>query len=67
LRGVCQHNYALGMNWLPVPVLPKKPWPGFRFGEKRAVSLVEHKQIVARETNTERRDFYQLAWRLGAC
>ena len=60
------HNYALGMNWLPVPVLPKKLWPGFRFGEKRAVTLVEHQQIVARETNPERRDFYQLAWHLGA-
>ena len=60
------HNYALGMNWLPVPVLPKKLWPGFRFGEKRAVTLVEHQQIVARETNPERRDFYQLTWHLGA-
>lgn len=31
------HNDALGMGWLPMPILPQKPWPkcrvrGFRFG-----------------------------------
>ena len=60
------HNFALGMNWLPVPVLAKRMWPGFRFGEKRAITLAEHEKIVARETNPERRAFYELAWHLGA-
>ena len=54
-----------------LPLVFSTQWgvPGaeaYEFGEKRAVTLVEHQQIVARETNPERRDFYQLAWHLGA-
>lgn len=60
------HNFALGMNWLPVPVIPKRMWPGFEFKAKRAITLDEHKAIVAREGNTERRAFYELAWHIGA-
>ena len=60
------HNFALGMNWLPVPVIPKRMWPDFKFREKRAITLDEHKAIVARELNTERRAFYELAWHIGA-
>ena len=59
------HNFALGMNWLPVPVIPKRMWPDFSFKEKRAITLDEHKAIVAREHNAERRDFYELCWHLG--
>ncbi len=60
------HNFALDMNWLPWPVLPKKQWPKVRFKEKRAVTLQEHQAIVANETNAERRAFYQCCWHLGA-
>jgi integrase len=60
------HNFALDMNWLPWPVLPKKRWPQIVFKEKRAITLAEHQRIVAREQNRERRVFYQLAWHLGA-
>jgi integrase len=60
------HNFALDMNWLPWPVLPKKRWPAIKFKEKRAITLKEHQAIVAREQNSERRAFYQLAWHLGA-
>jgi len=60
------HNFALGMNWLPWPVLPNKQWPKIQFKEKRAITREEHLAIVARETNPERRAFYQLAWHLGA-
>jgi hypothetical protein len=59
------HNFALGMNWLPVPVIPKKQWPSFRFKEKRAITLEEHNAIVVAEKNLERRAFYQLAWHIG--
>jgi integrase len=59
-------NFALDMNWLPWPVLPKKRWPAFKFKEKRGITLKEHQAIVARELNLERRAFYQLAWHLGA-
>lgn len=60
------HNFALGMNWLPVPIITKLMWPSFVFKEKRAITHEEHAAIVGRETNMERRAFYQLAWHLGA-
>ncbi|HEV2328204.1 MAG TPA: tyrosine-type recombinase/integrase [Verrucomicrobiae bacterium] len=60
------HNFALDMNWLPWPVLPKKRWPEVQFKEKRGITLAEHQTIIAREKNPERKAFYQLAWHLGA-
>jgi hypothetical protein len=60
------HNFALDMNWLPWPVLPKKRWPAVRFKEKRGITWKEHQAIVARELNPERKAFYQLAWHLWA-
>jgi len=60
------HNFALDMNWLPWPVLPKKRWPTIKFKEKRGITWAEHQAIVARELNPERKAFYQLAWHLGA-
>jgi integrase len=54
------------MNWLPVPVIPKRQWLDVRHKEKRAVTLEEHRAIVAREGNPERRAFYEMAWHLGA-
>ena len=60
------HNFAVAMNWLPVPVISRKQWPGFRFGEKRAITVAERQAIIARERNPERRAFYELAWHLGA-
>jgi len=60
------HNFALDMNWLPWPVLPKKRWPKIRFKDKRAITLEEHQRIVAAERNPERKTFYQLAWLFGA-
>lgn len=60
------HNFALDMNWLPWPAIPKRQWPPVRFGEKRGITFEEHEKIVAREQNAERKAFYQLAWHLGA-
>ena len=60
------HNFALDMNWLPWPILPKKRWPAVNFKEKRAIRWEEHQAIIAREPNRERKAFYQLAWHLGA-
>ncbi|HUJ11148.1 MAG TPA: tyrosine-type recombinase/integrase [Verrucomicrobiae bacterium] len=59
-------NFALDMNWLPWPVLPKKRWPVIKYKEKRAITCEEHQAVVACEHNLERRAFYQLAWHLGA-
>ncbi len=54
------------MSWLPVPIIPPRQWPQVRFKEKRAITRDEHRRIVEREANPERRDFYELAWHLGA-
>lgn len=60
------HNFAMDMTWLPWPVIVKRQWPKVIFGDKRAITLKEHQAIVARETNAERKAFYQMAWHLGA-
>ena len=60
------HNFCLDMNWLPVPVLPKKQWPEVVFKPKRAITAAEHQAILHAEQNEERRAFYALAWHLGA-
>ena len=59
------HNFALDMNWLPAPVIPKRQWPTIRFKEKRAITLQEHQKILTIENNHERRAFYELCWHLG--
>lgn len=59
------HNYALGMNWLLGPVIAKKLWPAIVFKDKRAITEGEHRRIVGREPNPERRAYYELCWHLG--
>jgi len=60
------HNFCVGMNWLPWPLIPSRQWPAIRFKEKRAITAEEHARIVDREKNPERKAFYQMAWHLGA-
>ena len=59
------HNFALGMDWLLKPVLPRQEWPPVVYGKKRGITLAEHRRILAREGNPERRDYYELCWHLG--
>jgi len=59
------HNFAVGMGWLPWPLLAKKMWPTVTYQPKRGITLEEHHRIIAREGNAERRDFYELCWHLG--
>jgi integrase len=59
------HNFALDMGWLPWPVVPKRQWPTVVYGQKRAITWEEHRRIVDREQNPERRAYYQLCWLLG--
>jgi integrase len=59
------HNFALDMNWLPWPILPKKQWPKVKFKEKRGITADEHQTIINREKNPERKAFYELCWHLG--
>lgn len=60
------HNFCVDMNWLPWPLIPKRQWPAIRHKERRAITWDEHRRIVEREGNAERKAFYQLAWHLGA-
>lgn len=59
------HNYAFGMNWLLMPLIPKKAWPEPEFKKKRAITADEHCRILEREKNAERRAFYELCWHVG--
>ena len=59
------HNFALGMDWLLKPVIPRREWPPVLYGKKRGITAEEHARIVAREKNPEKRDFYELCWYLG--
>jgi integrase len=59
------HNFALDMNWLPQPVLPKKQWPKIKYKEKRAVTLEEHTLILSRERNQELHAFIRCCWEIG--
>src|SRR5439155_18083898 len=59
------HNSCLSMNWLPWPIIPKRLWPEIQFKPKRAITIEEHRLIIEREKNSERRNFYELCWHLG--
>jgi integrase len=59
------HNFALAMDWLLKPVIPKASWPKVTFKTKRAITAEEHRRIIGREKNPERHAFYQLCWHLG--
>lgn len=59
-------NFALDLNWLPQPIIPRRQWPTVRFRERRAITRQEHERIVAADPNAERRLFYEVAWHLGA-
>src|SRR5580658_10085522 len=60
------HNFALDMNWLGGPIIPKPQWPKPEYKKKRATTSEEHLAIVERETNPERKAFYKMAWHTGA-
>lgn len=59
------HNFALDLQWLPAPLLPKHQWPAVKHAEKRAVTSDEHQRVIAREQNPERRAFYECCWHIG--
>lgn len=59
------HNFCLDMNWLPWPIIPKRQWPDIKFKEKRGITLKEHLDIVAGESNVELKAYYELLWHIG--
>jgi len=59
------HNFCVSMTWLPWPLVPRPQWPAIRFRERRAVTPEEHRRILEREQNPERRAFFDCCWHLG--
>jgi integrase len=53
------------MGWLPVVILPRKKFPEISHKDQRAITWDEHSKIIAREPNSERRDYYDLCWYFG--
>jgi integrase len=62
----CLHNLAIGMGWLPWPIIPTKLWPQPTRKPKRAITVDEHERIIGAEHNLERRQYYELLWEIGA-
>jgi integrase len=62
----CWHNLAVGLGWLPWPILPPKLWPKITTKPKRGVSAEEHQKIISTECNKERQLYYKLLWEIGA-
>ena len=59
------HNDALGMGWIPAPILPRKLWPKMTKKDKRAITEAEHLRLVD-AVEDEWRLYYQLLWLIGA-
>ena len=59
------HNFALELSWIHKPILTKSYWPKVVYGPKFAISAEQHEAIIGRETNSERKAYYQLCWFLG--
>lgn len=62
----CLQNLALGMGWLPWPILPPRLWPSVPHRRKRGVTFPEHQLIVRAEADAEWRHYYELLWETGA-
>ena len=39
------HNFAIDMEWLLAPVIPRRKWPPIHFKGKRAITAEEHQKI----------------------
>jgi integrase len=59
------HNDALGMGWIPSPILPRKMWPKMQKKDKRAITETEHITLLA-AVDDEWRLYFQVLWFIGA-
>jgi integrase len=59
------HNHARDMGWLLRDIIPKKMWPDVKFREKDPITANEHKRIVEREQNLEKKAYYEICWLVG--
>lgn len=60
------HSFALGMGWLPWPIIAYKQWPRLRFESRRAITGEEAAKLVAIEKDPEWKSFLELLWHIGA-
>ena len=59
------HNYALHLGWLLMPVMADAAWPEVRKRKFTAIAEEEHRRIVDRESNVERKLYYEMLWETG--
>jgi hypothetical protein len=59
------HNFALHLGWLLAPVMADAAWPQTQKKKFTAITAEEHEQIISREQNVERRNYYQMLWETG--
>jgi integrase len=59
------HNYALHLGWLLMPVMADAAWPEVRKKKFTAITEEEHRRIVEREHNLERKLYYEMLWETG--
>ena len=59
------HNYALHLGWLLMPVMADAAWPEVRKRKFTAITEEEHRRIVDRERNVERKLYYEMLWETG--
>jgi integrase len=59
------HNDAVGMGWIPSPILPRKLWPKITKKDKRAITEAEHITLMS-AVDTEWQFYFQLLWFIGA-
>ena len=60
VRGL--HSFAISLGWLAWPILANRAWPKIYRQGKRAITVEEHRAIVASEKNPERRAYYELLY-----
>ena len=60
------HNDALGMGWIPSPILPRKRWPKTTKKLRRALTAAEHQTLVEAAHDPEWKLYLQLLWFTGA-
>ena len=59
------HNYALHLGWLLTPVMAEAAWPEIGSKKFTAITEEEHRRIVEREPNLERKLYYEMLWETG--
>jgi len=60
------HNDALGMGWIPAPILPRKRWPKATKKPRRAITEAEHNLLLPAVGDEEWRQYLRLLWFTGA-